>query len=330
MDRQTERTLTGIDLTELQPLIGRARGIMISTHVNPDGDGIGSGLGLYHALARAGKAVVFHMQDPVPAYLRFLPGSERIRHGQPNQSPQDLLITLDCGDYGRLGSAVGERRLYGHLLNIDHHVSNTAYGDSNVIRVDACAVGEIVFDLLQALNLPVDRDIATCLFTSLVTDTGSFRYSNTDVRALEVATALVRAGAEPWAVHAALYESVPPQQLRLAALALAGLRYFAEGRVGLIVVTEAMYAETGTGAEDTEGLIQFPRSVDTVEVAVLLRPAGGGAWKASLRSKRYVDVAAIAAQFGGGGHQRAAGCQLDGSLDAAVEQLLRAIQPVLR
>jgi len=317
-------------LAQAAARLGEAERVLITTHVSPDGDGIGSGLGLALALEGLGKEAVIQLADPIPEYLHFLPGRERIRHGEANQEAWDVLVTLDCGDWKRLGDAPGETALFGCVINLDHHRGNEGFGDLNVVDPAASATGLMVFHLLRELGAPIGADSALALYTAIATDTGFFCYSNTDVATFEAATELVRAGAYPYAVHHALNESHPPSRLRMMHQALGLMELAGDGRIGLIALGSEAFERAEASPEDAEGLVELPRSVAMVEVAVLLRPTTEGtAFKASLRSKWKADVARIAAQFGGGGHARAAGCTLEGPLETVRDRLVAAIQEEL-
>jgi len=311
--------------------VAAAQRILLSTHVSPDGDGIGSGLGLAQGLAAMGKEAVLAIADPVPAYLRFLPGGEGyVRSGEVNSEPWDVLISLDCGDWDRLGEAPGDRSLFGTIINLDHHRSNEQYGDLNVVIPEASATGLLAFQLLRRIGAPVGPDAALCLYTAIATDTGFFRYSNTDVATFEAATELVRAGASPYAVHHALHENNSAGRLRMMGEALRLLEFSGDGRIGMIALDPEAYERADASPDDAEGLVELPRSVASVEVAVLLRPTPEHtAYKASLRSKKQVDVSQVAERFGGGGHARAAGCRLELPLEQARDRLIAAIQEEL-
>ena len=321
---------TEATLQEAARRVAAADRVLLSTHVSPDGDGIGSGLGLALGLAGMGKEAVLHMADPVPSYLSFLPGQERVRSGGANSESWDVLVTLDCGDWERLGEAPGDRSLLGTVINLDHHRSNEHYGDLDVIDPEASATGLMAYHLLRELGAPIGPEAALCLYTAIATDTGFFRYSNTDVATFEAATELVRSGASPYAVHHALHENNPPSRLRMMGEGLRLLEFHGGNRIGVIPLDSEAFERAEANAEDAEGLVDLPRSVDSVEVAVLLRPTPEGtAYKASLRSKKQVDVSRVAERFGGGGHARAAGCRLEAPLEQARDRLVAAIQEEL-
>lgn len=322
---------TEASLQQAAARIGKAERVLLSTHMSPDGDGIGSGLGLAQGLAALGKEVVLHMADPVPGYLGFLPGQERVRTGGSNTESWDVLVTLDCGDWERLGQAPGDRALLGTVINLDHHRSNERYGDLDVVEPETSATGLMAYRLLRELDAPISAEAALGLYTAIATDTGFFRYSNTDVATFEAATELVRAGASPYAVHHALHENNSPSRLRMMGEGLQRLEFHANDRIGMIPLDAAAFERARAEPEDAEGLVDLPRSVASVEVAVQLRPTPEGtAYKVSLRSKKLVDVSRVAEQFGGGGHARAAGCRLEGTLEQARERLVAAIEQELQ
>ena len=317
-------------LADAAEAVAAARRVLLTTHISPDGDGIGSGLGLAQALTAMGKEAALAIADPVPGYLGFLPGQQHVRAGETNGEEWDVLISLDCGDWDRLGDAPGDRARFGTVINLDHHRSNERFGDLNVVTPEASATGLMAFQLLQALQAPVGPEAALCLYTAIATDTGFFRYSNTDVATFEAATELVRAGASPYAVHHALHENNPPARLRMMGEALRLLEFSGDGRIGLIALDPEAYERADASPDDAEGLVELPRSVASVEVAVLLRPTPEHtAYKASLRSKKQVDVSRVAERFGGGGHARAAGCRLEAPLEQARDRLVAAIQEEL-
>ncbi|MFA9460737.1 DHH family phosphoesterase [Thiohalorhabdus sp. Cl-TMA] len=317
-------------LADAAACIAQADSVLLSTHVSPDGDGIGSGLGLAKGLAAMGKEALLGIADPVPSYLSFLPAGDFVRSGPGDGKHWDVLLTLDCGDWERLGDAPGDRSRFGTVINLDHHRSNERYGDMNVVIPEASATGLLAFQLLEEIGAPIGSETALCLYTAIATDTGFFRYSNTDVTTFEAVTELVRAGATPYTVHHALHENNPPSRLRMMGEALRLLEFHGDGRIGIIPLDPGAYQRADAAPEDAEGLVELPRSVAGVEVAVLLRPTlEETAYKASLRSKKQVDVSRVAERFGGGGHARAAGCRLELPLDQARDRLVASIQEEL-
>ncbi|RMH52599.1 MAG: bifunctional oligoribonuclease/PAP phosphatase NrnA [Zetaproteobacteria bacterium] len=322
-----------ITAEEWRPLLERlerARGVLLTTHQNPDGDGIGSMLALWHHLRRRGARVAAHCIDPVPRIYRFLAGSEAVGCGPWDDPGFDTIISLDCGARGRL--AQPERFFAGRtLINIDHHRSNKRFGDLNFVDSDYCATGVMVHGLIAADGGAVTREIAEAVYVALVTDTGSFRYRGVTAAIHRLAAELVEAGVDPARVASAVYASNSRARMRLLTEVLATLRYEHEGRSAWLVVTREAYRRTGADVEDTEGLIDLAASVEGVEVAVMIRPHGSGGddWKVSFRSRGRVQVGELAAAMGGGGHPDAAGCLCVGTLEEVTARVRARLTPLL-
>ncbi len=296
-----------------------ARGVLLTTHQNPDGDGIGSMLALWHYLRHIGVPAVAHCVDSVPRIYRFLSGSGQVGSGAIEMDAIDTIVCLDCGAKGRLArdDAFFSNRF---LINIDHHRSNKNFGDMNVVDADYCATGVMIRDLIAADGGVLTPEIAEAIYVTVVTDTGNFRHRGVDARVHRLAAELIEAGVDPERVAMEIYSSNSSARMRLMAEALDSLCFSHQGRVAWISVTEAAYRRSGADVEDTEGLIDIAASVAGVEVAVFLRPhavAAGApeSWKASFRSRGRVQVGDLAADMGGGGHPCAAGCLLRGSQD---------------
>ncbi|RMH62118.1 MAG: DHH family/DHHA1 domain protein, partial [Zetaproteobacteria bacterium] len=300
-----------------------AQHVLLTTHRNPDGDGIGAQLALFHALRGMGKQVSMFNRDGVPRIYRFLVGANEIAAGdEPVDHGADVVVSLDCGSARRLGVSAGFFTGATHI-NIDHHRSNQGFGDVRCVDARYCATGAMVADLLLAMNVPFTPEIASALYTSLLTDTGSFRLSNCTADVYRLAEALVRAGADPSYIARHVYEAMRPAALRLLGRCLQDMTLRDAGRSAWMVVTQSMFAEVGADVEDTEGLIDYARSVDGVEVAVLIREDldVSGCWKVSFRGKTYADVGSLAERLGGGGHRHAAGCQLRGTREEIAARL---------
>ncbi len=301
------------------PLVARLRAanrLLLTSHANPDGDAIGSELGLARLLGALGKSVTIWNAHPTPTVYGSLPGSERIHvgaespHGFPDQF--DLCIVLECPSLDRTGLANALAAL--PLANIDHHLGNQRYGVENWIDTEAPAVGVMVAELARALEAPIDADSAACLFLALVTDTGGFRFANATPAAFDAAARLVRDGAEVERVSHWLYESQPEGAIRLLGELLATLRRHHGGRIATAHLSAEMFERSGASAGDSEGLIDTPRSIAGVAAVALFRATGTDEWKVSLRSRGSVDVQRVARLEGGGGHKNAAGCRFHGSL----------------
>ncbi|HEX5758862.1 MAG TPA: bifunctional oligoribonuclease/PAP phosphatase NrnA [Thermoanaerobaculia bacterium] len=282
---------------------------LLTSHVNPDGDAIGSELGLARVLRGLGKGAVVWNRDLCPTLYRPLPGSERIHCGEepPAGFPEkfDAAVVLECPSLDRTGLDAHLSAL--PLLNIDHHLGNQHYGAVNWVDSAAPAVGEMVYRLAQGLKATLDPETATALYLTLVTDTGGFRFSNATPAAFEAAAALVREGAHPEQVSQWLYESQPLSVVRLLCEMLGTLRLHEGGRVATATLGPEMFERAGAAAGDAEGLIDVPRSIAGVEAVALVRRRPDGTHKVSLRSRGEVDVEKIARHHGGGGHRNAAG-----------------------
>ncbi len=282
---------------------------LLTSHVNPDGDAVGSSIGLSRVLHRLGKGATIWHRDPTPRIYKMLPGSERIHVGEsaPPGFPElfDAAIVLECPSPDRTGlaSALGEVE----VVNMDHHLGNEQYGAVNWVETAAPAVGEMVFRLARALNVELEADTANALYLTLVTDTGGFRYSNTTPETFEAAAALVRAGASPETVSSWLYESQPLSALRLLGELIATLELHDDNRVATVWITREMVERCGAAPGDSEGLIDYPRSIAGIRGVALFRELETGEIKVSMRSRGEVDVEKIARRNGGGGHRNASG-----------------------
>ena len=309
---------------EVLKLLSRPRGkVLLLGTVQPDGDLLGSQIGLGLALANAGTPVTLAGPHPVPDVLRFLPGAALVERWEVAPGLFDLVILVDCPDPSRTGGLLeGARGAATSVVNIDHHPDSKRCGTVNWIEPEASATGEMVYDLIRALGFKVTPEIATNLFTALHTDTGSFRYSNTTARTFRVGADLVAQGARPAAVAGALYEGRRVEDLRRLADLLGRVEVSPDGQVAWLLLAQGSVPEAFLEAED---LVTYPRSIAGVKVAFLLREVGAGRVKVSLRAKGEVNVGMIAAAFGGGGHANAAGCTISGSLGEARDALLRAV-----
>jgi phosphoesterase RecJ-like protein len=308
--------------------------LLVTSHASPDGDAIGSQLGIARLLRRMGKGVTVWDRDAIPTIYRALPAADRVHVGEepPRGFPQDFdtLVVLECPSLDRSGL---EDQLHGTMpiLNIDHHLGNQHYGAVNWVDVSAPAVGEMVMRLANDLKVEIDAEIAACLYLALVADTGGFRHSNTTPRAFEAAAHLVGRGASPERTSQWLFESRPAATLRLLAEMLATLELDASGRVASAVLTPEMYARAGASHSDAEGLVDYPRSIAGVAAVALLRALGEGKVKVSLRGRGDgVDVERIARRRGGGGHRAAAGFEAIADLAALRQEIVAELERELQ
>lgn len=324
------------ELETVLDLIREAKRVLISSHENPDGDAIGSMLALGLGIEQMGKEVVFYNKDGVPEILRFLPRSDRIGSSMNDvKGTFDLVFAVDCTGTNRAG---GEFENFlksgrcGKVVIMDHHQTNNSSADYHLLDPLSSSTGIIVYSVLKLLPVEIDSDIAKNVYTTIVGDTGSFRYSNTNPETFRIAAELVEHGVDPAEISEALFESEPLRKLKLIGLVLPTLEVSGDKRIASVYVDRNMYAESGARREDSEGIVNIPRSIRGIEVALFFREESakvGQSWKVSLRSKGKVDVAKIAEGFGGGGHKRAAGCSLEGSLEEVKKRMFNAIEEAL-
>lgn len=310
-------------IARIAAAIESRRRFLVATHIRPDGDAIGSLLGLTAMLRRLGKEATPFSQDPVPSTYTFLAGSEKIRLDAPLPSDYDAAILVDCGDFPRIGPTMeAPVARIPFLINIDHHVSKAPFGDICWVEESASSTCEMLFDLGQALPLTIDSEIATNLYTGLLTDTGSFRFSNTSLKVLETAARLVAAGANPSRIAQMVFDSSSSQGLRLLGRVLSTVSFHAGERLAAAELTMRMLEETGSSHSDSESFINHLRSVKPVEVAMMFREGDDGLVHVSMRSKGKIDVAGFARRYGGGGHRQAAACRLPGNIESIRSRLV--------
>ncbi|OEU61131.1 MAG: phosphoesterase [Desulfuromonadales bacterium C00003094] len=307
--------------------IERGQRFLIASHGNPDGDALASTLALAIALSEMGKEVVAYNQDGLSDELSFLPGASLVVDTIAADQSFDAGFILDSGELRRAGSHLKD--YCQTLVNIDHHPHSENFGSIYYVDETACATGALIYRILQAAGHAISQPVATCIYTAILTDTGSFRYSNADPEAFNIAAELVGLGVSPWEVSANIYENRPAEQLRLLTAALDTLIVSDCGRLGALSVTEQMLAETGTGPEHTDGLINYPRSIRGVKVALLFRQASDDCFKVGFRSKGEVNVGELARQLGGGGHHNAAGATLSGDLGTIQQMVFSRLQSLL-
>lgn len=306
----------------------RAR-FLIACHENPEGDAIGSELALALSLRKMGKTATVLNADPVPENLVFLPGADTVV-SSADGSRYEVAVVVDCGSPERTGSVSSELRKCPVLVNIDHHRTNDLHGDYRLVDPDAAATGVLIYRVLRAMGAEIDREIAVNIYVAILTDTGSFRYSNASPEAFEIAGEMVRRGLDPWSVAEKVYETQSPARLGLLARVLASLEMAGGGKIAAITTMRKDLRDFSVGKDSLEGFINYPRSIAGVEVAVAFREEGDDEFRVSLRSKGKVDVSRVASSFGGGGHRNAAGCTVRGSLPEVRRQVFEALQESLR
>jgi bifunctional oligoribonuclease and PAP phosphatase NrnA len=316
------------DLSAVSRVLREKDRFLIACHENPEGDAIGSELALALALRKMGKTATVLNADPVPANLLFLPGAGTVVFDEDG-SKYDVAVVVDCGSPERTGRVARELRKCPLLVNIDHHRTNGDLGDLALVDPDAAATGLLVHRVLGAMGCEIGLDVATNIYVAILTDTGSFHYGSSSPEAFEVAGEMVRRGVDPWAVAEQVYETQSALRLRLLGRVLDSLEVSADGKVACITTMREDLRVFASGKDALEGFINYPRSIVGVEVAVSLREEEGGVFRVSFRSKGRVDVSAVAARFGGGGHRNAAGCTVPGHLVDVKKRVLEALAAAL-
>lgn len=317
-------------LQEISKRIQNAKSVAILTHMRPDGDAFGSALSLACALDFLGIDCQVCVETDIPSNLAFIPEITRVKKAP--QKPYDLMITVDCSDEARLGILTDEflqtKRKKIDVINIDHHISNTRYATYNYVR--ECAANCMnVAQLITYLGAPIDKKIAEYLLIGLLTDSGSFSHDDVDKEALSLAATLVEKGADIRYYNYMLFKRQSKSRAKLFAMVMSGMRYFHDDKFALITISQDQMKKCDADNGMTEGFVDFPLNVDTVEVAASIMEVKCRQYKISLRSKEYADVNKIAGKFGGGGHVRAAGCMLFGELEEVIDKLSYTVSQYL-
>lgn len=287
-------------------LLAGAR-VLVTSHARPDGDSLGSQLALAEALTGLGKQVRVVNAHPPPGRYAFLPGAAAIEVSESVEDRAPTAVVLECGALGRTEVSGLENRF---ILNVDHHTGNARYGAVNWCDESACACGELVFELIEALGAALTPSIATNVYVAILTDTGSFRHGNITARTFDICRRIAEAGVDTAAVAAHVFNNGSLGRLRLTGRVLDRMRIEGDGRIAVLAVDEALLRETGCEADDLEGVVNLPLAAGDVKAVVLLKEAETGL-RVSLRSKDAIDVRRVAAAFGGGGHRNAAGLTLE-------------------
>lgn len=303
---------------------------LIATHSYPDGDALGSQIALGNILRSLGKRVYLYSEEEVPNLYNFLPGCEDLKTALPDLKSIDCVIALDCGDQLRLGKAMESLLTVHPLIMIDHHAGNKEFGDHAWVDPKRASTGEMVFDVAVALDTDIGKETAYCLYTAIVSDTGSFKYSSTTADTFRIAGELIAKGVKPSDVAGKLFDNFSVNRLQLMKAVLATLKLYGENSIAIIHVTQDMFNETSTTPADTESFINYPRSLVSVKVVAFIKETRTDLISVSLRSKgKECDVAAVAAKFGGGGHRNAAGYKVQAAKIADVlDTLLLELLPL--
>ncbi|HET7618920.1 MAG TPA: bifunctional oligoribonuclease/PAP phosphatase NrnA [Vicinamibacterales bacterium] len=318
----TDTDTTEPPLARIRDAILARQRFLLTSHARPDGDSIGSQLALAFALEALGKQFRIVNADPAPDHYLDFPGMDRIQIAHAADAEADALIVLECSDLGRTGVSGLEGRF---TINIDHHQGNTGYGDLRWFDESAAACGEMVFELIAALGVPLSLEIATHIYLALLTDTGSFHHSNITPRTFDICRQTVEAGVNPAAMARRVFDSNSFGKLKLIGALLDEMELVDGGRLAVLYLNDQILAATGTTSNDTEGLINLPLTAREIQAVVFFKAASNGDIRVSLRSKYDVNVREVAGRFGGGGHKNAAGFTVRGPLTAVKATILRQV-----
>ena len=306
--------------------------VLVVSHKYPDGDAIGSLVALGQALELSGKITTLYDESAIPAVYRFIPTVKQIvRHIK--RLNYDMVFVLDCSDWQRIGKRADMIKQVPVIINIDHHITNTFFGHHQLIDSSACATAEIVYYLIQHMGVTVDKTIATAIYTGILTDTGSFRFPNTNSAAFEICQKLMETGVNPYNIAQHVYGSYSLGRIQLLNHALNSIEISDNGRLSVMTLTREMFDETNTHPEDVDGMINYARRIEEVKVAALIQEhvndtKNSGRFHVSLRSDGTVDVADIASAFGGGGHSNAAGFSIESTLAGIKAEILNLAKKI--
>ena len=304
---------------------------LITSHINPEGDAIGSQVAMACLLKKLGKDSAMLDDSPVPNLLRFMKGTEHILKEIPHNFNYQAIIILDSPDLGRIGRVNEYIKKDVVMINIDHHISNVNFGKFNWVEPEFSSAGEMVYDLFKAFKVKIGLDEAIALYVSIMTDTGSFKYSNTSSKTHRIVAELLDIGVKPYEMHTKLYETSSIQDTSLLGESLQTMKITDDGKIAWLWVTKEMLKKTKASLEGTEGIINFARSIDGVEIAILFRETGTeDKMKVSFRSKGKADVNKLAMAFKGGGHPTASGCTVLGKIEEVEKKVLDKAREMLK
>jgi phosphoesterase RecJ-like protein len=300
----------------------RSKEVLLASHTNPDGDAIGSLIAMGLCLDAMNKNTTLYNESPIPAVYRFLPYVDRVVGNLEETACFDTAVVLDCGDLDRIGRVMDTVTRLPVVINIDHHSTNKGFGDFQRIDAEACATSEIIYHIIKDVGVTITKSIATAIYTGILTDTGSFRFSNTNRTAFAICEEMVSCGVNPYQIAQHVYGTYSLGRIKLLNLALDSIEISKNGKLSMMTLSQNMLDETGTQSQDADGLINYARGIEDVKVAALIQEHANGKraerhqnqYHVSLRSDGTVDVGAIAVSFGGGGHFSAAGFNIESSL----------------
>lgn len=304
--------------------IKEGNNIAIIPHISVDGDCLGSSFALFLALKKIGKKVTVLLEENIPKTLKFLKGEYLLLDELCTSTVFDTVICVDSSDEKRIN-----KRAFllekGESINIDHHITNTKYAKINYVDSSCSATGEIIFNIINCLEIAIDTDIATNLYTAIASDTGGFRYSNTTAVTHNIAASLIDTGIDIARINRMIFDTISLSKLKLISGAIDSIELYENGKIAVIALNRESIDKAGALEEDMDGLSAFPRSIEGVEVGIILNENDNGKIRISFRSNEYIDVSKIAMLFGGGGHKKAGGCTLEKDMQSAKREVISAV-----
>jgi len=320
-----------MSIKRVKAAIKKFNKFLVTSHINSEADAIGSQVAMASLLRKLGKVAVMLDDSPVPSLLQFIKGTEEISKEMPHDFDYQAVIILDSPDLTRIGRVNEYIKKDAVIINIDHHISNINFGKFNWVEPEFSSAGEMVYDLFKAFKVKIDLDDAIALYAAIMTDTGSFRYSNTSSKTHRIAAELIDIGVKPYEMHTKIYETSSVQDTNLLGESLQTMKLTEDGKIAWLWVTKEMLKKTKASLEGTEGIINFARAIDGVEIAILFRETGTeDRVKVSFRSKGKVDVNKLAGLFGGGGHPTASGCTVFGKIEEVEKKVLEKAREMVK
>ncbi|WP_213818434.1 DHH family phosphoesterase [Garciella nitratireducens] len=308
-------------------VIQKNHNFLLTTHLSPDGDALGSIIALGLALEKLNKKVDYYIDPSIPEKFNFLPKIQNLSCNVLDKQ-YEIGIILDCGDINHLYDRTILKKC-NTIINIDHHINNQNYGNMNYINSKAGATGEIIYEIIEFLGVELDHNISKALYTAIVTDTGNFKYSNVTSKTHYIVSELLRIPIDAWKINKKLFDEYPRSKIFLVKRAIDNLQFLLGGRLAIIVITQDDLKDIGCSPKEIEGIINIARNIIGVEVAILLKETASNEFKISFRSNEYVDVGEIALRLGGGGHSRASGCIMHGNRDEIMSILKGIVEKKL-
>ena len=314
-----------MSLSEIKNSLNKHDRFLITSHKRPEGDSFGSEMGMYLLLKKLGKEAVVVNEDLMPKNLDFIKFCDVLTTQKAKRFKFDVAIVLDCGSFDRIGEVVD---LVGSklIVNIDHHVSNTRFGDANWVSSRASSASEMIFYLFEEMGVPVDREVALCLYVGILTDTGSFRFSNTTSKTLEVCSKLLKFKIDPKKISNLIYNRRSFSAMHVLGCALKDLKKDDGGLISWMKITPQMLDEAGAKINECDDFIEFIRMIESVEVAIIFYCLDESKIRVSFRSKGIVDVGKVASFFDGGGHILASGAEIEGSIEEVERRVIKKVK----